>query len=65
MNQEGPNLTVEQLLCEADELLRCAKATAFESADNQRGDQRDHAFAVVHLIEMARGKLDAVLVGKG
>lgn len=48
---------IEQALSDADELLRCAKATAYESADNLANDQRDHAFAVVHLIDMARSKL--------
>lgn len=61
MHQYVSGTTIEQLLCDADELLRCAKATAYESADNQIGDRRDHAFAAVHLIEMARSKLDAAL----
>ena len=61
MNHDIPNLSLEQLLCDADELLRCARATAYESADNQKGDLRDHAFAAVHLIEMARGKLEVAL----
>lgn len=47
-----------QLIADADELLRCAKATAYESADNLAGSQRDHALAVVHLISIAREKLD-------
>jgi len=53
--------TLEQLLNDTDELLRCAKATAYETADHQQGAPRDHAFAVVHLIDMARIKLDAAL----
>ena len=61
MNLDATILTVEQLLCDTDELLRCAKATAYENADQHHGDQRDHAFAAVHLIEMARGRLDAAL----
>jgi hypothetical protein len=59
------DLSIEQLLNDADEILRCAKATAYESADSQKGSQRDHGFAVVHLIEMARGKVDEVLRRKG
>jgi hypothetical protein len=55
------NPTLEQLLNDTDELLRCAKATAYETADHQQGSSRDHAFAVVHLIDMARIKLDAAL----
>lgn len=61
MNHNTLNLSLEQLLCEADDLLRCARATAYESADNQKGDLRDHAFAAVHLIEMARRKLEVAL----
>ncbi|OCR22557.1 hypothetical protein AFK24_26085 [Pseudomonas syringae] len=53
--------TIEQLINDTDELLRCAKATAYESADALRGNQRDHAFSVVYLIEMARGKLDQLI----
>lgn len=61
MNREVQEMTVEQLLYDADGFLRCAKATAYENADDQVGDRRDHAFAVVHLIEMARGKVNAIL----
>ncbi|MCD5971526.1 DUF6124 family protein [Pseudomonas quasicaspiana] len=50
--------SLEQLLNDSDELLRCAKATAYESADSLSGSQRDHAFSVVHLIEMARCKME-------
>lgn len=53
--------TLEQLICDTDDLLRCAKATAYESADSLLGSQRDHAFSVVHLIEMARDKMDQML----
>lgn len=63
MHHELTPADVEQLLGDVDQLLRCARATAFESADNQRGDQRDHALAVVHLIEMARGRIGGILRG--
>ncbi|WP_420875975.1 DUF6124 family protein [Pseudomonas typographi] len=49
------------MICDAEELLRCAQATAYESADNLLGNPRDHAVAVVHLIELARRKLDDAL----
>lgn len=61
MNNDIHTQTREKLICDADELLRCAKATAYESADSLMGTQRDHAFAVVHLIEMAIGKIDRAL----
>lgn len=50
--------TQTEIIEAADDLLRCAKATAYESADALSGSQRDHALAVVHLIDMARLKLD-------
>jgi hypothetical protein len=53
--------TLEQLINDTDELLRCTHATAYESADNLRGSQRDHAFSVVHLLEAMRGKVDRML----
>jgi|GEM_PF-4463956 len=59
MNHDVQEMTAEQLLNDADELLRCAKATAYESADALDGDQRDHALAVVHLIGAALGKISA------
>ena len=61
MNDDIQHLTVEQLLYDADELLRCAKATAYEHADSQEGNQRDHAFSVGHLIQAAREKVDKAL----
>jgi hypothetical protein len=53
--------TLEQLFNETQSLLRCAKATAYESADSLRGEQRDHAFSVVHLLEVAQGKFGQIL----
>lgn len=61
MTLNAPPPKLEQLLTDTDELLRCARATAYESADDQQGSRRDHAFAAVHLIEMARAKLDMAL----
>lgn len=61
MTHPTPLKSPEQLFNDADELLRCAKATAYESADNLTGSQRDHALSVVHLIEMAQTKVEAAL----
>jgi hypothetical protein len=52
--------TLEHLLNEVDDLLRCASATAYESADALQGNQRDHAFSVFHLIKVARGKVERI-----
>ncbi|MDD1967259.1 DUF6124 family protein [Pseudomonas sp. NPDC090203] len=51
---DPPNPTLEDSLAQISGLLRCAKATAYESADAQSGSKRDLAFSVVHLIDMAR-----------
>jgi hypothetical protein len=53
--------TLEQLFNDTESLLRCAKATAYESADSLRGEQRDHALSVVHLLEVAQGKFGQIL----
>ena len=51
----------EQNLEHTDELLRCALATAYASADNLQGLNRDVALAVVHLIQQARTAVDRLL----
>lgn len=65
MNHDVQELTVEQLLFDIDGILRAAKATAYENADELVGERRDFGFAVVHLIEMARGKVEVALRGQG
>lgn len=42
-------------------MLRCAAASAYESADNLKGNPRDMAFSVMHMINMARALLDRSL----
>ena len=58
MTTDPQAIPFEQLLNEVDELLRCASATAYESADALQGSQRDHAFSGFHLIKLAHGKVD-------
>ena len=53
----------EQNLEHTDELLRCALATAYASADNLQGLNRDVALAVVHLIHQAKASVDKLLAG--
>jgi len=48
-------------LAHAADLLRCAAATAYESADHLSGNKRDLAFSVVHLIDLARGVVEKSL----
>ena len=53
----------EQNLEHTDELLRCALATAYASADNLQGLNRDAALAVVHLIHQVKASVDKLLPG--
>ncbi|WP_397449582.1 DUF6124 family protein [Pseudomonas sp. NA-150] len=48
-----PNLSVEEALTTAYEVLEAAIATAYQSAEHQDGSSRQLALAVVHLTEMA------------
>lgn len=51
----------EQHLEHTHELLRCALATAYASADNLQGLNRDVALSVVHLIQQARTAMGRLL----
>ena len=51
----------EQTLEHTDELLRCAIATAYASADNLQGLNRDVALAMVHLIHQIKASVDKLL----
>ena len=53
----------EQNLEHTDELLRCALATAYASADTLQGLNRDVALAVVHLIHQVKASVDKVVAG--
>ncbi|WP_110946582.1 DUF6124 family protein [Pseudomonas bohemica] len=55
---DPPEKSLEDSLSQVSGLLRCATATACESAENQTGVKRDLAFSVVHLIDMARAIVD-------
>lgn len=51
-----------QSMAHAADLLRCAAATAYESADHLSGSKRDLAFSVVHMIDMARAAVEKSLL---
>ncbi|WP_285416194.1 DUF3077 domain-containing protein [Pseudomonas sp. efr-133-TYG-5] len=55
------NLSNEESLVHASDLLRCAAATAFKAADNLQGVNRDLAFSAVHMVDMARAMVDHAL----
>lgn len=51
----------EEALVHASDLLRSAAATAYESANSHQGNQRDLAFSVVYLIDMAKAMVERSL----
>jgi hypothetical protein len=55
------NISSEEALVHASDLLRCAAATANESGNNLQGANRHLAFSTVHMIEMARALVDRSL----
>ncbi|VEF11769.1 Uncharacterised protein [Pseudomonas fluorescens] len=58
------HLSGEEALVHASDLLRCAAATAFKSAENLQGASRDLAFSVVHMVDMARAMVDHSIDGE-
>ncbi len=54
-------VSTEDALAQAADLLRCATTTAYEAAENLRGTQRHQAMSVVHLVEMAQAMVDGLL----
>ncbi|MGY4640505.1 DUF6124 family protein [Pseudomonas sp. TE24901] len=56
-----PGISQEEALVHASDLLRSAAATAYESASNHHGNQRDLAFSVVYLIDMAKAMVERSL----
>jgi hypothetical protein len=57
------NISAEEALVHACDLLRCAAATAQESASRLQGSSRDLAFSVVHMIDLVKVMLDRSLDG--
>ncbi|EJL05696.1 MULTISPECIES: DUF6124 family protein [Pseudomonas] len=57
------NISAEEALVHACDLLRCAAATAHESANQLNGSNRDLAFSVVHMIDLVKVMLDRSLDG--
>lgn len=55
------NISREEALVHASDLLRCAAATAYESANNLLGTSRDLALSVMHMIDMAKAMVDGSL----
>ena len=55
------DVSQEEALIHASDLLRSAAATAYESACSHQGNQRDQAFSVVYLIDMAKAMVERSL----
>ncbi|MGE8153392.1 DUF6124 family protein [Pseudomonas vancouverensis] len=55
------HITSEEALVHASALLKCAVATANESANHLQGVNRDLAFSTVHMVEMAKAMIDRSL----
>ncbi|QLG92569.1 DUF3077 domain-containing protein [Pseudomonas yamanorum] len=51
----------EEALVHASDLLRSAAATAYEAANSAQGNTRDLAFSVVYLIDMAKAMVERSL----
>ncbi|QJI29711.1 DUF3077 domain-containing protein [Pseudomonas sp. ADAK18] len=51
----------EEALVHASDLLRSAAATAYEAANSAQGNTRDLAFSVVYLIDMAKAMVERLL----
>jgi hypothetical protein len=60
-----PGVSQEEALVHASDLLRSAAATAYESACSHQGNQRDLAFSVVYLIDMAKAMVERSLQAPG
>ena len=59
--QVSNGISGAEALNHAASVLRCAAAAAYESADNLRGSERDMAFSVVHMLDLARALVDRSL----
>nr|WP_180206061.1 DUF3077 domain-containing protein [Pseudomonas sp. SbOxS1]NYU06225.1 DUF3077 domain-containing protein [Pseudomonas sp. SbOxS1] len=57
------NISIEEALVHASGLLRCAAATAYESASHLHGADRDLALSTVHMIDMAKAMVNRSLEG--
>lgn len=55
------SISSEEAMIHASDLLRCAAATAYEAADHLHGANRDLAFSVVHMIDLAKALVDRCL----
>ncbi|NWC00602.1 hypothetical protein HX882_32520 [Pseudomonas gingeri] len=59
--RKKPGRSTEDTLVHIYELLQCASATAYESAENLQGSQHKLALGAVHLIDMAQQEMDELL----
>ncbi|MEE4077467.1 DUF3077 domain-containing protein [Pseudomonas viridiflava] len=57
----NPDLSHEDALVHASDLLRCAVTSAYEFSDSMSGAQRDLTLSIMHLTEMAKTMVDLTL----
>lgn len=57
------NLSGAEATEHAVQLLRCAEATAYESANGLQGKPRDLALTVVHMVNMAKTMVEHIPAG--
>ncbi|WP_440057368.1 DUF6124 family protein [Pseudomonas fragariae (ex Marin et al. 2024)] len=57
----NPNVSHEDALMHASDLLRCAVTSACEFSDSMTGNQRDMTLSIMHLVEMAKVMVDRTI----
>ncbi|RMO96155.1 hypothetical protein ALQ33_01635 [Pseudomonas syringae pv. philadelphi] len=57
----NPNISPEDALIHASDLLRCAMTSAAEFSDSMTGTQRDMTLSIMHLVEMAKVMVDSTI----
>ncbi|WP_445380690.1 DUF6124 family protein [Pseudomonas syringae] len=57
----NPDISPEDALMHASDLLRCAATSACEFSDSMTGTQRDMTLSIMHLVEMAKVMVDRTI----
>ncbi|RXT93481.1 DUF3077 domain-containing protein [Pseudomonas syringae] len=55
------NVSQEDALMHASDLLRCAATSACAFSDSMTGTQRDMTLSIMHLVEMAKVMVDRTI----
>ncbi|WP_137983188.1 DUF6124 family protein [Pseudomonas viridiflava] len=57
----NPDVSPEDALMHASDLLRCAATSACGFSDSMTGTQRDMTLSIMHLVEMAKVMVDRTI----